>query len=247
MTNDLGWAPTANMPCSALTQAILFGLQTQNGPGLSTANIAAVNVATWVAAAHAHNVQAIIAIGGSDDQNWQNACNNSNRAQFVTNLVNFAVSHGFDGIDLDIEDDFWSAQNAPVAAMTTCIEVIATAAHAATSHAGKRLYVSEDVITNWQGPWVAPSQASIDQFNLMTYGDNLATLNADVQATHRQGLPYAKMTVGVDVDEHAEPNGGCGQYATWAKQHGLMGSFIWDAISDTRKYNNACTNGLAAG
>jgi hypothetical protein len=247
MTNELGWAPTSNMPWSALTQAILFGLQTENGPGLSTGNIAAVNVARWVAAAHAHNVQPIIGIGGSDDQNWQNACNNSNRAQFVTNLVNFAVSHGFDGIDLDIEDDFWSSQGPPAPAMTTCIEAIATAAHAATSHAGERLYVSEDVITNWQGPWVAPSQSSIDQFNLMTYGDDLATLNSDVQATHRQGLPYAKMTVGIDVDEHAEPSGGCTQYAAYARQHGLMGSFIFDAISDTRKANNACTMGLAAG
>lgn len=246
MTNDLGWAPTKNMPWSSITQAVMFGLQTQNGPGLSLDNIGAMNVANWVAAAHAHKVQAIIAIGGSDDQNWQNACNNANRARFVTNLVNFAVSHGFDGIDLDIEDDYWSSLNAPVAAMTTCVEAIASAAHAAKSQAGKTLWVSEDVITNWQGPWIAPSQSSIDQLNLMTYGDDLATLNADVQASHRQGLPYAKMTVGVDVDEHAQPSGGCAQFATYARQHGLMGSFIWDAISDTRK-GNACTIGLAAG
>jgi hypothetical protein len=247
MSFDLGWAPTANMPWSVLTQAILFGLQTENGPALSTANIGAVNVGKWVAAAHAHNVQAIISIGGSDDQHWQNACNTTNRAQFVTNLVNFAVSRGFDGIDIDIEDELWSSQNAPVAAMTTCVEAIADAAHAATSRAGKTLWVSQDVITNWQGPWVAPSQSSIDQFNLMTYGDDLATLNADVQATHNQGLPYAKMTVGVDVDEHAEPSGGCTPYATYARQHRLMGSFVWDATADTRKAGNACTTGLAAG
>jgi Glycosyl hydrolases family 18 len=247
MSFDLGWSPTRNMPWGALTQAILFSLQTQNGSGLSTANVGAVNVSKWVAAAHSHNVQAIISIGGVDDQNWQNACNSTNRAQFVSNLVDYAVSHGFDGIDLDIEDDLWSGQKPPVAAMTTCIEAAASAAHAATSRSGKALLVTEDITTNWMGPWAAPSQSSIDQFNLMTYGDNLATLASDVLETHRQGLPYAKMTVGVDVDDNAEPSGGCTPYAAWARAHGLMGSFVWDATSDTSKGANACTNGLAAG
>jgi hypothetical protein len=247
MSFDLGWAPTSNMPWSDLTQAVLFSLVTQNGPGLDASNLAGVNIARWVAAAHAHNVQAIISIGGIDDQNWQNACNNANRAQFVTNLVNYAVSHGFDGIDLDIEDNLWSAQVAPVPAMTTCIQAIATAAHAATSQAGKTLLVSEDITTNWMGPWAAPSQSYVDQFNLMTYGDNLTLLNSDVQDTHNQGLPYAKMMVGVDVDDYAEPSGGCAPYANYATQHGLMGSFVWDAVTDATKGNNACTHGLATG
>ena len=203
MTYDLGYAPTSNMPWSDLTQAVLFALVTQNGPGLDASMLVGVNVANWVAAAHAHNVQAIIAIGGIDDQNWQNACNNTNRAQFVTNLVNYAVSHGFDGIDLDIEDNLWSSQIAPVPAMTTCIVAIASAAHAATSQAGKTLLVSQDITTPWMGPYAAPSQSYIDQFNLMTYGDNLTQLNADVQATYNQGLPYAKMMVGVDVVDYA--------------------------------------------
>ena len=66
--------------------------------------------------------------------------------------------------------------------MTTCIEAISTAAHSAG------LLLSGDVITNWDGPWWAPSQASVDQFNLMTYGDNLATMQADVADTISQGL-----------------------------------------------------------
>lgn len=242
---DIGWAPTKHMPWRDLTQADLFSLVTEKGPGLGTDNLAGVNVKRWVAAAHAHHVQALISIGGSDDQHWQDACNDTNRAQFVTNLVAYAVSHGFDGIDLDIEDSLWGSQGPPSSAMTTCIEAVATAAHAAESKAGKPLWVSADVITNWEGGWFAPSRSSIDQLNLMTYGDRLSRLAADVKATHEQGLPYAKMTVGIDVDDYAEPKGGCSSYLSWAKKHHLLGAFVWDAVSDRKKAGNRCLNALA--
>jgi hypothetical protein len=247
MTFDLGWSPTSQMPWGDLTQADLFALQTRRGPGLDASELTGVNVGQWVAAAHAHHVQAMITIGGSSDQHWQYACNATNRKTFVSNLVHYAVSRGFDGIDIDIEDNRWAAQGPPSSAQTTCARAISSAAHAAMSHAGKPLRVSEDVITNWQGSWIAPYASAIDQVNLMTYGDNLTALASDVQATHKQGLPYAKMVVGVDVDDYAEPRSGCGPFGRYAAQHGLMGAFVWDAVSDKTKAHNACMSALAAG
>ena len=238
MAFDLGWDPTSNMPWSDLTQAYLCNLATKNGPGLDTSNVDNIDVPAWVATAHAHHVQAFISIGGAANDYWGTACNDTNRAQFVQNLVGYATSNGFDGVDLDIEDDPWSAMTPPVAAMTTCIEAISTAAHAA------RLVVTGDVITNWQGPWWAPSQAYVDQYNLMTYGDDLATMQADVQDTISQGLPASKFTVGIDVDDYPEPPGGCGQFAHYAAQAGLRGAFVWAAEPD---HGNVCLNGLAAG
>ena len=243
LTEDLGWAPVApgNLPWSDINQLILFNLATENGPGLDASNISEINVPIWVAAVHAHpGIQAIIAIGGAGNDNWGHACSDANRAQFVQNLVGFATSNGFDGIDLDIEDGPWSGQNPPVAAMTNCIEAIATAAHA------HGLWLSADVITNWQGPWYAPSQAYVEQYNLMTYGDNLSTMQADVSDTIDQGLPAAKFVVGVDVDEHPQPPGGCGQFSSYAAQAGLMGAFVWDAAADYRA-GNVCAHGLATG
>ena len=243
LTEDLGWAPVppANLPWNAINQLILFNLATENGPGLDASNIADINVPAWVAAVHAHpGIKAIIAIGGAGNDNWGNACSNTNRAQFVQNLVGFATSNGFDWIDLDIEDGPWSAQSPPVAAMTNCIEAISNAAHSSG------LFLSADVITNWQGPWYAPSQAYVDQYNLMTYGDNLATMQSDVADTINQGLPASKFVVGVDVDEHPQPPGGCGQFSSYAAQAGLMGAFVWDAAADARS-GNACADGLAAG
>ena len=243
MTEDIGWAPVppASLPWNDINQLILFNLATSNGPGLDAGNLWNVNVPIWVATAHSHpGIRAIIAIGGAGNDNWSYACNNTNRAQFVQNLVGFATSNGFDGIDLDIEDGPWTRMTPPVAAMTACIQAISTAAHAA----GLRL--SADVITNWEGPWYAPSQAYVDQFNLMTFGSDLATMQQDVADTIDQGLPAEKFVVGVDVDEHPQPPGGCAQFASYAAQAGLMGSFVWDAAADFH-HGNICADGLAEG
>jgi hypothetical protein len=236
----------AHLPWNDFNQLILFNLATENGPGLDKSNIADINVPTWVATVHAHpGIKAIIAIGGAGNDNWGNACNNTNRAQFVQNLVNFATSNHFDAIDLDIEDGPWMSVGPPNPAMTTCVEAISVAAHAAG------LPVSGDVITNWNGGWWAPSQAYVDQYNLMTFGDNLSTMQADVQATINQGLPASKFVVGVDVDNSDGsgfwPPGGCAQFATYAKNANLLGSFVWDAAADYNQFNNACADGLAAG
>ena len=239
MAFDLGWDPTSNMPWSDLTEVVLFNLATENGPGLDTSNVSEINVPAWTAAAHSHGVRPFISIGGEGNDNWSHACNDTNRAQFVQNLVGYATSNGFDGIDLDIEDGIWLAQSPPVGQMTTCIESISAATHAAG------LLLSGDVVTNWAGPWWAPGQAYVDQFNLMTYGDNLATMQADVADTIDQGLPASKFVVGVDIIDYPDPPpGGCGQFSSYAAQAGLMGAFVWAAEPDT---GNVCADGLAHG
>jgi hypothetical protein len=238
MAFDLGWLPDPTMAWNSLTQVVLFALETQNGPGLDTDLLVNVDASAWAGAARAHGVTPFISIGGVDDQNWHNACNNTNRAQFVQNLVAYAVSHGFAGIDLDIEDNVWAAQGPPSPAMTTCIQAAGAAAHQAG------LLVSADVVTNWQGPWFAPSQSYVDQFNLMTYGDDLAAMQADVAATVSQGLPASKFVVGVDIiDYPSPPPGGCGQFSNYASQAGLMGAFLWAAEPDI---GNVCADGFSA-
>ena len=106
--------------------------------------------------------------------------------------------------------------------------------------------MSADVITNWGGEWWAPSAANIDQFNLMTFGDDLATMQQDVADTIQQGLPASKFVVGVDVSEHPQPPAGCGQFSHYAAQAGLAGAFVWEAHADYLR-GNICADGLASG
>jgi len=243
MTEDLGWAPvpSVGLPWDDINQLILFNLATENGPGLDTGNLWNVDVPSWVAHVHAHpGIKAIIAIGGAGNNNWPAACSDANRGQFVQNLIGFATSNGFDGVDLDIEDEYFFSHGPPNAAMTACVNAIANAGHAAG------LYVSADVITNWGGEWWAPSVGNIDQFNLMTFGDDLATMQRDVQDTIQQGLPAPKFVVGIDVSEHPQPPAGCAQFSDWAAQAGLMGAFVWEAHADYT-HGNICANQIAAG
>jgi hypothetical protein len=238
MTEDLGWAPvpSVSLPWNDINQLILFNLATQNGPGLDMDNIQNINVPTWVATVHAHpGIKAIIAIGGAGNNNWPTACNDTNRAQFVQNFIGFATSNGFDGIDLDIEDEYFFSHGPPNAVMTACVNALADAGHAAG------LFVSADVITNWGGEWWAASAGKIDQFNLMTFGSDLPTMQDDVQHTIQQGLPPAKFVVGIDVSEHPQPPGGCAQFSDWADQAGLLGAFVWEAHADYQR-GNICAN-----
>ena len=80
----------------------------------------------------------------------------------------------------------------------------------------------------------------------MTFGDDLATMQQDVADTIQQGLPASKFVVGVDVSEHPQPPGGCGQFSHYAAQAGLAGAFVWEAHADYLR-GNICADGLASG
>jgi chitinase len=246
---DVAFDLATATPWNDLTEDNLFAIQTTAGSSLDTTGegLSSMNVPNWVANVHAHHRLALITIGGIADQHWEIACNNTYRSAFVSNLVNYMKSNGFDGIDLDIEDDAWSAEGPPAAAMTTCVEAIATAAHAATTAAGARPLISEDVTTPWMGSWVAPFQSYIDQFNLMTYGDTCAnqcsTFTSDIQATISQGVPKAKMVLGIDVIDSYPSAGDCGNIAKYASQQGLAGVMVWDIHQD-QAHNNGCFDQL---
>lgn len=250
---DIAYDLATAIPWNALTQVNLFALQTTAGSSLDTTGqgLGSVNVPQWVANVHAHHRLALITIGGIADQHWEIACNNTYRSAFVKNLITYMQANGFDGIDLDIEDNVWSAQGPPSAAMTTCVEAIATAAHATTTAAGARPLISEDVTTPWMGSWVAPFQSYIDQFNLMTYGDTCAnqcsTFVADIQQTASQGVPKDKMVLGIDLIDSYPPPGDCGNIAHFAAQQGLAGVMVWDIHQDAALHNGSfpCFDQLA--
>ncbi|MGO8951192.1 MAG: glycosyl hydrolase family 18 protein [Ktedonobacterales bacterium] len=250
---DIAFDLATATPWNDITEDNLFAIQTTAGSSLDTTDegLSSVNVPQWVANVHSHHRLALITIGGIADQHWEIACDDTYRSAFVANLVNYMKSNGFDGIDLDIEDDTWSAQGPPSAAMTTCVEAITTAAHAATTASGARPLISEDVTTPWMGSWMAPFQSDVDQFNLMTYGDTCAnqcsTFASDIQQTYSQGIPKAKMVLGIDLIDSYPAPGDCGNIAKYASQQGLAGVMVWDIHTDAVRNNGSfpCFDQLA--
>lgn len=168
LTYWLGWIPhsvqEADIPWSGVTQVSMFALKTTDGTALDTTTngLNNYNMPGWVSLIHQHGKLAIVSIGGSNDTNWVNACNSTNISGFTANLVDYVVSNGFDGVDLDIESDpsNWAS----------CVQTISTAMHAATTQAGNTPIVETDIDESDMDSAVADFYQYIDQFNLMYYG-----------------------------------------------------------------------------
>ena len=104
--DDEGYLPTKNVDFSAITQVIHFSLEPKsNGTLDSTSNsILPINSSNLISRAHAAGVKVIISIGGwGTDTGFRGATNSSNLSKFVTNLVRFMTTRGYDGIDIDWE------------------------------------------------------------------------------------------------------------------------------------------------
>jgi hypothetical protein len=214
----LAWSGTiqeSQIPWRAVTQVDLFSLTSNTKTSGCAADctrlnanptgISRMNVPAWVAAIHHQGKQAIISIGGSNDQDWAHACAAANLPGFASKLVSYMVSNGFDGVDIDIES--LQGAGAQLTLWSQCVQAIAQAAHHATTQAGKTPIVSTDVDQSWMDPAVATFAQWPDQFNLMYYGyptgsyscaNSCAKVNALVQELHVTGqVPYDKMVLGM--------------------------------------------------
>jgi len=58
---------------------------------------------SFVTAAHAKGVKVSMALSGSSTSNFPLVTQDANRANFVTNIVNFVNTHNLDGVDIDWE------------------------------------------------------------------------------------------------------------------------------------------------
>ena len=107
---DINAAPIASIQWGSLThvafapllvksdQTLDFSFSDQQGMGMTHAT-------QLSAAAHAHNVKALLMLGGAGaGPNIANAAKPANRAAFVGRLVDALTTLGYDGIDLDWED-----------------------------------------------------------------------------------------------------------------------------------------------
>lgn len=251
----LGWDSStteSQIPWNAVTQVDLFALQTTAGSGLDTSLLNATgNVANWVSTVHQHHRLAIITIGGISDQHWDTACSSTYRSAFVSNLVNYMVSNGFDGVDIDIEQNNWGSQSAPVAAWDTCVQAISQAAHATTTKAGALPIVSTDVDQTWMDPYIAGFAAFPDQFNLMGYSDSC---NATCMAGQVRDLlttakvpSVSKLTMGMDIDQGdtgaTVTPAQCASIASYASTAGLGGVMLWTVQGDGASH--PCLNQIA--
>jgi chitinase len=158
--------PIAQIDWSALTHIAFAGITVnndltldlsffdQNGTGIQDAKALS-------AAAHAHGVKALLLLGGQGaGPNIAVAASPAHRAAFVTSLISAMETLGYDGIDLDWEENI------------TMDDLVALAQALRAARPNIQLSYPAGMINgNYQSvdPKLATLAQSIDQFNIQSY------------------------------------------------------------------------------
>ena len=161
-----GWMqsylPAQQVDFTAMTHVIHFAVVPKADGSLdSDVNVITLaNSTDVIARAHAAGVKVLISVGGENSASgFQGATSAANRPHFVTNIVNFVRSRGYDGVDLD-----WEPLNASDAgSFSNLANDLRTALNAFTPRPLLTVAVAS------QPSLFASLQTRFDQINLMTY------------------------------------------------------------------------------
>jgi hypothetical protein len=244
------------VPWKTVTQVDLFSLATCvssgrpfadcTGPSsFSEADNGVSHVRSFVRTVHAHHRLALISIGGSGNPNWYYPCNPSNVAAFASNLVAYMKSNGFDGIDLDIEQDGGTGNPAFTAAdLQACTKAVHDDAKAVKTASGQVPLITSDVDPTTDFDIGRIQKPYVDQFNAMSYGARGKALGSQIKALEKQSqIPASKITAGLDIGDYPPPKSDCAGTARYAGSHHLAGAMLWFGQADAPKY--ACLHAIA--
>jgi hypothetical protein len=247
----LGWdgGKLRTIPWNAVTQVDLFSLATCVKAGdpapdcagptsLSQQFNGVTHPRSFVRTVHRHRKLAIVSTGGSTNPNWYYACDPSDVDGFAANLVAYMNSNGFDGIDLDIEQDAGTGNPALTADdLRTCTETVYRDAKATRTSRGRAPLITTDVdpTTNFD---IGHLQAGyVDQFNAMSYGVHGSKLASEIKALEtKSGIPRREITAGLDIGDYRTPASECGSAARLARRKHLAGTMLWYGQADAPKY-----------
>jgi chitinase len=161
-----GWMqhylPADQIDFTAMTHVIHFGLVPRMDGTLDsdTNAISSANSADVITHAHAAGAKVLICVGGdSSAPGFRGATSDASRPRFITNLVNFVRSRGYDGVDLDWE---------PLAATDTrqYARLVGDLREALNAFPHRPLLTAAVAS---QPDLFAMLQSDFDQINLMTY------------------------------------------------------------------------------
>jgi chitinase len=201
--NYVGWAqgdPTT-LPWQNITALLHFSVMTTAGSAIDTTghSLTPAKMTAAVNAAHAQNKKILLAVGGAEDNTWNTACNSTNRAAFINNLINLVTTYGYDGVDLDIEQDWGAPAHTDYIA---CVSGIRTALNAITP----RPFLTEDADADWQSSMLTQTWRYIDQIHIMAFSHSALTqaeanaLKAELDSYTNLGIPASMLNIGIGLE-----------------------------------------------
>jgi GH18 family chitinase len=240
----------STVPWNAVTQVDLFALSTCRKAGHPAADCkgpaslsrrfnGVAHIRSFVRTVHKHGRLALISIGGSSNPNWYYPCSPRHVAAFAHNLVRYMRSNGFDGIDLDIEQDAATGKPALTAAdLRACTRTVHRDAKAVKTKRGRVPLLTSDVDPTTNFDIGKIQNRYIDQFNAMSYGASGSALAAQITALERKSrIPASKITAGLDIGDYPPPKSDCAATAEYAAGHHLAGAMLWYGQADAPTYS----------
>ena len=223
---EQGAHPPSTLPWSDISVLIHFSVKTssaRNGTiNTTTHGMSPASMQATVAAAHQHGKKILLSIGGSDDLNWDAACSATYRSTFISNLVGLMRTYGYDGLDLDVEQDFGSPAHTDFIA---CVSGI----RAALNTINPRPMLTEPGDPSWQAYMIAPVAPYLDQINLMSYWGSVTQIPAEIANYTGRGVPKTKLGVGLGLDPGMIDTNvsSCQAKTAYAANNGFGGVMEW--------------------
>jgi chitinase len=246
-----GWQqpgyPPGAIPWGSLTHLVHFSLLTgaarDGSLDTSAHGLTPQLMREAVAAAHSRGKQILIAVGGAEDHNWDAACDATNRPTFIANLVGVVRQYGYDGIDLDIEQDWQSPAHTDYVA---CVAGL----RAALDALAPRPLLTAPGDPDWQAYMLAQVWQYLDQINLMDYWRDAAAIAAGLDNYTGAGIPRARLGVGIGIGDGGTDGANpadCAAKARAALAGGYGGVMAWTVPADAALHNGQtpCFDALA--
>jgi hypothetical protein len=225
-TSYPGWIQTAIPPnkfnYAPWTIISDFGLDPTPTGGIAVGDMGSLSyIPPAVAAAHQAGKKIIMAVGEQGlGPVFASAASPRYQAAFITSITNYVARYGFDGVDIDWEEDVPQNQ----ASYVSLIKNLRATFDREFPHP---LFLSADVDTGQIPPSIAAQIAPyVNTLNMETFqNDGVSSAVAYMNA----GIPASKLLMGIGVaNSYYDINEArVAAKVKYVEQHGLAGTLFW--------------------
>jgi hypothetical protein len=180
--------------------------------------------------AHNKGRKILICVGGAGTgDSFVVASNNTNRANFITNIVNFMKKYNYDGVDMD-----WEELRGANASYVTLHKEL---------RAELEKITPRPLLTVAMADYLASVCGQIytyvDQMNAMSYWTNAGGMNGFMSPLLSAGIPKKILGVGMGLDpadnEIDQDSSSCRAKCQYALNNGYGGVMTWDISGAANK------------
>ena len=226
-TSYPGWIqsriPPARFDYSPWTVINDFGLWPAKNGGIAVGDMNSLSyIPPAVAAAHQAGKKIIMAVGEQGlGPHFASAASSRYRTTLIRSIVGYVSKYGFDGVDIDWEEDVPQNQANYIALVRELRAALDQA------FPGRQMYLSADVNTGQVPPAIAAQIApAVDSLNLETFQNNGMS---SVAAYTGAGIPASKLLLGIGVAPgyYDTTQARAAAKVSYVEEHGLKGTLLW--------------------